>query len=203
MPRIEAATLAEHRDKRRRELLMAGCEILLDEGPTAVTMAAVGQRTGLSRPGVYEYFTSTDDLLTEVLVEHLGPWSKRIAQRLADESDPMTCLRVYIDATLTMRAEGLNVTVPGEGAIPGEVLTRLRNHLSDVTTPLMAALVEMGIADPERTLRMTQAVVDAAARRIRPGSDPSEEINAATAFILAGIAGLDSASRPRGAARPQ
>jgi len=193
MPRIEAATLAEHRDQRRNELLTAGCDLLLEQGPTAVTMAAVGSRTGLSRPGVYEYFASTDDLLTEVLIEHLSAWSRRIAQCLADQSDPDTCIRVYVAETLTMRSTGMNVTVPGEGAIPVEVMARLRDHLSDITTPLLSALTEIGVRDPERALRMVQAVVDAAARRVQPATDPTDEITAATAFILAGVSGLDSA----------
>lgn len=195
MPRIDAPTLAEHRDQRRAELLNAGCEILAQEGPTAVTMAAVAQRTGLSRPGVYEYFTSTEDLLTEVLCEHLRVWSSTIAGELQQESDPTACLQRYVEGTLDMRARGIPVSAPGEGAVPPGVAGRLRVHLTPVTEPLILALTNLGVRDPERALRMVQAIVDAAARRIAPGADPADEISAASAFILAGVSSLDSAGR--------
>ena len=58
MPRITAPTVAEHRDQRWADLVAAGQELLVTEGPDAVTMTAVAARAGLSRTAVYEYFLS-------------------------------------------------------------------------------------------------------------------------------------------------
>ena len=205
MPRIDAPTLAEHRDLRRSALLEAGRQILAQDGAAAVTMAAVGQRTGLSRPGVYEYFTSTDQLLSAVIVETLNPWSTAMADLLESLPDPMERLRCFIVETLRMRAAGIHVSAPSESAVPPQVFAEVQRHLTEVTEPLMQALEELDVANPERMLRMVQAVVDAAAHRIRPGIDPAAESDAACRFILAGVMSEGSADQHLGAAhrRPE
>ncbi|MSY55222.1 MAG: TetR family transcriptional regulator, partial [Actinobacteria bacterium] len=55
MPRINTATLSEHRDWRRNQLIAAASAIALEQGGQAITVAAVAERAGLSRTSVYEY----------------------------------------------------------------------------------------------------------------------------------------------------
>ena len=70
MPRIDAPTLAEHREQRRDALLEAATTVMRESG--TVTMSAVAERTGLSRTAVYEYYRSSADLIADVLVDELA-----------------------------------------------------------------------------------------------------------------------------------
>ncbi|MEU0559297.1 helix-turn-helix domain-containing protein [Dactylosporangium maewongense] len=63
MPRINAATVAEHRAQQRLALLAAARDVLLEEGYAALSFAALANRTGLARPTVYSYFTTKDDIV--------------------------------------------------------------------------------------------------------------------------------------------
>ena len=78
MPRIDAPTVAEHRDMRRASLLAAARDLLREGGSGALTMGALAQATGLSRPAVYEYFPSTDAVIAHLVVEELRRWHEQI-----------------------------------------------------------------------------------------------------------------------------
>ena len=51
VPRIHTATLAEHRDWRRSQLIEAAAAIALESGSQAITVAAVAERAGQGRGG--------------------------------------------------------------------------------------------------------------------------------------------------------
>ena len=71
MPRISTATLAEHREWRRQQLIAAATAIALEAGGSAVTVAAVAERAGLSRTSVYEYFGSSAEPVADLIVDEL------------------------------------------------------------------------------------------------------------------------------------
>ena len=48
MPKIEAPTVAEHRAMRRRAVVDNAVDLLVSEGPAALTPAAVAKLTGLA-----------------------------------------------------------------------------------------------------------------------------------------------------------
>ena len=56
MPRIEAATVAEHNAMRRRQVVDAAAEVLGDVGVGGFTPAAVAKRAGLARSSMYQYY---------------------------------------------------------------------------------------------------------------------------------------------------
>lgn len=192
MPRITAPTLAEHRDRRRSALLAAGQALVLEGGPHAVTMAAVAQQAGLSRPAVYEYFDSTQDLLAAVLTEQMRTWSADIARALEQAGSPEDRIRSYITASLRLFCDGEHevVAILSETSLPEAVRTQLVDMHAELSAPLIAAVEDMGATDPDTAVRLIQGVVEAAARRLEPGSDPTGEAQAASDFILAGVRGL-------------
>ncbi len=69
MPKINAPTVAEHRDQRRAALVHAGRDILASQGADAVTPAAVGAAAGIARSSVYQYFDSSVALLAAIVEE--------------------------------------------------------------------------------------------------------------------------------------
>jgi AcrR family transcriptional regulator len=65
----------------RRKLLDAARELAAAEGYEGVTVRAVAKRAGVSAPTAYQYFTSKDHLLVDVLVDLVGDTTGSLAQR--------------------------------------------------------------------------------------------------------------------------
>lgn len=192
MPRIDAPTIAEHRDQRRAALLAAGHELVLTGGPKAVTMTAVAARAGLSRTAVYEYFASTEDLLATVLGERMSAWTNEVQTALDGVDDPRSKIATYVRVSLELikdGSHGLLVLLSAE-TLPTHVRRQLTQLHATLAAPLSSAVRDLGVPDVDLATRYVQGVVEAAARRISPGQDIHDEAAAATTFIIAGLRGL-------------
>jgi AcrR family transcriptional regulator len=192
MPRISAPTLAEHRDMRRTSLLDAGRDLVLSGGPRAVTMAAVAGRAGLSRPAVYEYFPSSEALLGELLLQEMTRWSTDITAIVSAAGSPADQVTAYVRSSLGMVASGRHrlSSVISPNDIDAEAARNLMALHHSLAAPLVGALAESGVAQPDRAAMLLQGVVQAAGRRIDSGADPETETATALAFVLAGVEAL-------------
>jgi AcrR family transcriptional regulator len=192
MPRIEAPTIAEHRDQRRASLLAAGHELVLSGGPRAVTMTAVAARAGLSRTAVYEYFASTEDLLAAVLGERMTAWTADVESALEVAQNPQDKIATYVRVSLELikdGSHGLLVLLSAE-TLPTHVRRQLSELHATLAAPLSSAVRDLGVPDVDLATRYVQGVVEAAARRIEPGQDIYAETTAATTFVIAGLQSL-------------
>lgn len=172
MPKIQAATVAEHHAAQRRALLDAARSVLVTG--QLPTLAEIAARTGLARPSVYQYFRSREDLLLGVFEDAFPRWSTRIAARMAAAGDPAARVLAYVTATLDLAGEGEHAVARALATVlPGDALAGpardLRRRLG---APLVAALEELGAPDPELTAELVDAVVRAAAGEIDAGGDP-------------------------------
>lgn len=191
MPRIDAPTLAEHRDQRLSTLLAAGRLLLAQEGPAAVTMAAVAQRSGLSRPAVYEYFNSTSDLLGAVLLEHMREWTEFVDDALAEITDPATRIDEYVRRSIMFfhQDEHRAMAFLSQATLPADVRERITAEHRSIVQPLITSLDELGIRNAPQAALFVQGVVEAAARQ---GSEDIEvQTQAAVDFIRAGLKRLE------------
>lgn len=69
----------------RRQQILDGSETLFTtRGFEAVSMGDIAHHLGISRPTVYSYFTSTADILTELLSQRLHAFETRLAPLLRD-----------------------------------------------------------------------------------------------------------------------
>jgi AcrR family transcriptional regulator len=192
MPRIDAPTIAEHRDQRRTALLAAGHELVLSGGPRAVTMTAVAASAGLSRTAVYEYFASTEDLLAAVLGERMTAWTTEVEGALATAENPQEKISTYVRVSLELikdGSHGLLVMLSAE-TLPTHVRRQLSELHATLAAPLSSAVRDLGVPDVDLATRYVQGVVEAAARRIEPGQDIFAETTAATTFVIAGLQAL-------------
>lgn len=198
MPRIDAPTIAEHRDQRRAALLAAGNELVLSGGPRAVTMTAVAALAGLSRTAVYEYFASTEDLLAAVLGERMTVWTADVESALAHARSPQEKIATFVRVSLELikdGSHGLLVLLSAE-TLPTHVRRQLSELHATLAAPLSSAVRDLGVPDVDLATRYVQGVVEAAARRIEPGQDIYAETIAATTFAIAGLQSLASESAP-------
>src|SRR5450631_3357698 len=106
MPKISAPTVAQHRVRQRGALLRAATELLVNGGVSAVTPAAVGAAAGLSRPSVYQYFSSGADILAAVVEEAFPPANESLRLALDSAVGPAEKLDTYVRETLRLAAEG-------------------------------------------------------------------------------------------------
>ena len=192
MPRIETQTLAEHRDWRRNQLIEAAASIALESGGSAVTVAAVAQRAGLSRTSVYEYFGSSADLAAYLVLEELKNFAQYLEEAVALTEEPIESLAAWIESALTYIADGRHLLAKALNAstLPQERAAAIGAAHRALLAPLVAGLTAMGITDTQRALLFIQAITDASTKRIEGGYDAEAEIKSATAFCIAGLSSI-------------
>jgi AcrR family transcriptional regulator len=58
-----------YRAQVRQEVKQAALRQLAESGPAGVSVSAIGKQLGVSGPALYRYFTSRDELLTELVID--------------------------------------------------------------------------------------------------------------------------------------
>ena len=192
MPRIETETLAQHRDWRRNQLIEAAASIALESGGSAVTVAAVAQRAGLSRTSVYEYFGSSADLVADLVLEELNEFAKYLQVAVSTTTQPVESIRAWIEGALMYIADGRHLLAKAlnASALPQERVAAIGAAHRALLAPLVTALEAIGVKDTQRALLFIQAITDASTKRIESGQNADTEIRSATAFCIAGLASI-------------
>jgi AcrR family transcriptional regulator len=192
MPRIETETLAQHRDWRRNQLIEAAAGIALESGGSAVTVAAVAQRAGLSRTSVYEYFGSSADLIADLVLEELNNFAHYLRDAVAETEQPVESIAAWIQSALTYIADGRHLLAKALNAtsLPQERTAAIGAAHRALLAPLVTGLAAMGVKDNQRALLFIQAITDASTKRIEGGHEAEAEIKSATAFCIAGLASI-------------
>ncbi|MGH3279039.1 MAG: TetR/AcrR family transcriptional regulator [Trebonia sp.] len=193
MPKITAPTVAEHRAQRLRTLLAAARSLVQEGGPDALTLGALAQRVGMSRPGVYEYFRSRDDLLAAIIEDEMPAWQAELTAVLVGVRDPVARVAAYVAAQLRMLRDGRHAAAVALSAhaFGDDMRTRIRAEHDQLLEPLAAALAETGVPDPRTRAILIEGIVAAAVPLLAAG-DAQAVIDAAVAQAVSGIAdGLD------------
>ncbi|WP_066585221.1 TetR/AcrR family transcriptional regulator [Cellulomonas timonensis] len=176
MPKIQAATVAEHRAAQHRALLDAAHALLMERPDQPPTLAAVGARAGLARSSVYQYFASRDDLLGALVTEVFPRWSATVQQAMDAAGDPGDRVLAYVRANLDLVAAGEHAVARALTEIaPGDALARSSREMHDaLLLPLVAALTDLGTPEPRVTAELVNGVVLTASRLIEAGHEASD-----------------------------
>lgn len=175
MPRISAATVAEHRAIQERNLLDAA-HALLEETGDAPTMAQVAKRAGLARSSVYQYFSSRQDLLRGMVRDIFPRWTERITSAMQRAQTPADRILAYAIENVALVHEGSHAVGSALAALaPGEELDEQATRMHrQVQEPLIDTLHGLGVAAPESMAEMINAVVHAATRLLDDGQSFEE-----------------------------
>ncbi len=192
MPAIDAPTVAEHRQRRHDALIAATCTILLNEGAAAVTMASVAARTGLSRTAIYEYYRSANDIVADVVVDEMLAWNDHLTAATADIADPGQRLEAWLRAALGYVTDGRHAIVraTADASLPPARRAQVRRLHQQLAAPIVSALTELHVAEPEQVAAFIWGTVDAATRRIEAGRASEDEVDAVVTFTFAGITAI-------------
>ena len=192
MPRISTATLAQHRDWRRSQLIDAAAAIALESGGGAVTVAAVAARAGLSRTSVYEYFASSADLAADLVIEELTTFAQELQEISAAGQNPTEAIDLWIEGSLQYIADGRHLLAKALNAIdlPRNRSAAIGMAHKALLAPLRSKLEELGISDINFALTLIQSTTDGASRRIESGDDAEIVIKTTREFCIAGLTAL-------------
>lgn len=171
MPKIQAATVAEHRAAQRAALLDAARALLSATGEPP-GLGDVARRAGLARSSVYSYFRSRDDLLDALIADTFPRWSSYVLARMSEPDTPGRRVLAYVDANLRLVARGDHALVRALAiAVHTETVVESSQILHDeLRAPLLAALTEHGAADPDGMAELIQAVLFRTSRMIEDGT---------------------------------
>lgn len=166
---------------RREQLLDVTATLVIEQGFQAVSIQAVAQSAGISRPIVYEHFGDLPGLLDALVKREMTRARTQVegtALENLSEGDPvelmMVSLRSYLDAVERNPNTWRLVLMPPAGA-PEVLRTSIRQGQAAVLESLTRALrpaVRPGedATDPDLTARILSAIADEYARLVL--SDP-------------------------------
>ena len=192
MPKIQAPTVALHRELRRQQLMDAALELALAHGAESITVAAVAAKAGLARSSIYEYFASSADLVADLVLEELDYYTRRLADAIEGVDDPFKRIELWITESLHYVADGRHMLVKSLNTIntPDSRKEEISIGHRKMVAPLQNSLIETGIANPRAAAALLASVTDAASIRIEAGNDAELEIQSAVSFALAGLRAL-------------
>ena len=86
------------RDERRGQLLIAASEVFVDRGYHAAGMDEIADRAGVSKPVLYQHFSSKLELYLAVLQRHVENLVSGVRQALRTTTDNRQRLRAAVQA---------------------------------------------------------------------------------------------------------
>ncbi|MGW0805344.1 TetR/AcrR family transcriptional regulator [Nonomuraea sp. NPDC002799] len=173
MPRISAATVADHRAGQHAALLAAAMEILTADGPAGLTPAAVGARVGLARSSVYRYFSSTADILAQLVEDAIPRWAARLEHAAATGGGLEERVRAFGAVALSF------VTSPDYALLraiastepPSGFQDRLDRLHETMIMPLHSILADAGHEHPDLVAHLGWSILGEGQRQIAAGAD--------------------------------
>ena len=166
--------------------------LAIEGGATSVTVAAVAKRAGLSRSSVYEYFSSSADLISDLIMEELDYYCQRLCSAINNVGDPYLHVEIWIAESLRYVADGRHLLVKSLNTVA--VPEFRRSEIALGHKKLVATIIEplklIGISDIAPALSYLQNTLDAASVRIESGNDSALEIQYAQKYALAGLRAL-------------
>jgi AcrR family transcriptional regulator len=176
-------------DARQEEILSAAVEIIAGSGQEAVSMAALAEKTGLSRPAIYQYFASREHVLGELLINEMADLSNELDRLLSGVTDALERVRIWMHYSLAHLASDQHRIVREISieSLPEEQRGMLKAMHGYFMMSLVTALNELRVEDAAALCGLIYGSVATAAKRIDAGSEFTVEARALENFAIAGV----------------
>ncbi len=200
MPRIEAATLAEHHELVLGRILDAFGAEMSAAGFTDLTLAMVAKRAGIARATIYNYFSDKFEVLLAYVERSVTDFMARVAREVAERSTAgerlETLIRTQISAFADEPGFGSSAGVLDGASLSPEVFDALMGRLSSLHAMMREVLaygVERGefrrLDDLQGTVEMIGAVIGSQRMPVGEGRRSVAEATAQVVpFVLAALA---------------
>jgi len=175
--------------ERRESILDVAMTLISDEGVQSVSMARIAALTGLSRPAIYQYFSSREHILGELLINDMADLSNEIDRLVARVDDPLEQVRIWMHYSLSHMASAEHRLVREISAnhLPQDQRGELMAMHGYFMTSLISPLRSLGVEDPSSLVGMIFGAINAAAKRIDEGAAFVREASTLEKFVIAGI----------------
>jgi AcrR family transcriptional regulator len=182
------------KSNRPETILSATQRLISEHGIDSATMPEIAKATGLSRPGIYQYFQSREHILAELVINDLADLSNDLDDHLKDIDEPSEQVRFWLHYSLAYMSSEQHRVISqiSLGSLPPESLGMIRAMHGHFMTSLQNPLTKLGVEDALRTGHLIFASVAEAAKRIDGGSAYEFEAASLEKFVIAGIGVTDN-----------
>jgi AcrR family transcriptional regulator len=172
MPKITAATVAEHRAVVHAALIRAGEEVLISGGLAAFSPTSVSERAGIARSSFYDYFPAKDDLLVAIAIHAMERWDAEIEQALHGAEPGHAQLRALVDATMRMTAEGKHAIagIVREAELSPSSVDDLMILHDALLRPVTRVLADLGADTAPTSVMLIHGVLGAGVQLVSHGA---------------------------------
>lgn len=193
-------------DDKLALILRTAAAIFADKGYHDTSIRDISRATGISLSGLYYYFRSKDELLF-LIQDHCFDVVLKTAQRvLADERDPETRLRLFVENHLRFfvnNMKEMKVLSHEAGSLTDEFRGAVNEKKRDYTELCIEVLTELAPDAPAAEQRVAAFSLFGMMNWIynwyRPGLDvPVDELarNMSQLFLFGYLGGLDAGRTP-------
>lgn len=180
MPRISAASVAEHVARQEQAVFDAAIALFTDRGYGAVTLADIAAEVGLARNSLYRYFPDKAAILLRWYRTELPAQAARSAELLAGDDPASARLLRWAEAQIdyARRPEHALIAAMGEAApdLDPDALAELSESHHQLLAPVTDTLAATGLEGAEldaATELLWGLVLAQAGRELRVGDDPA------------------------------
>ena len=191
-PKIEAESIVDQRALRQRQLTDAALSLALEGGAESITVSAVAAKAGLARSSFYEYFSSSADLIADLVMDELESYRLRLSKAVEDSKSSDEYIANWVEESLKYVVDGRHMLVKSLNSITlpdfrkAEIAQGHRALMSTIIEPL----ANLGIKDIHAALTYLQNTLDTASARIEAGNGAEKEIEYAKRYAFAGLRAL-------------
>jgi AcrR family transcriptional regulator len=143
MPRFQRARKPEEKEVRRHAILQAARDLAREAGPMALGLNELGRRSGVSKPNIYRYFESREEILLRLYVEELVAAVESLEARLRPGLDvpavAAIVAREHLSRPLLCQLAGMAASIL-EHNMTAETIAAVKGQLLSVVPRAAAAL---------------------------------------------------------------
>jgi AcrR family transcriptional regulator len=189
MPKIDAATVAEHRARQRDALLGAARDLLLDGGYAALSFGALASRAGLARSTVYSYFRTRDDVVLALCEAELPLVAADTDRAVRQATTPRDRIAAFVRAQL--RAAQQRRYRIAHALVNAPLSEETRQRIIALHRELMPSAVslftDLGHLHPVLAAALLQGLINSAVAAIDAGEPPRRVSRVTIAAALDGL----------------
>lgn len=193
VPKIIGESLEEHRAEMHRRIFEAFDDLIASKGYAEVTLAEIAAAAGLGRTAMYNYYPDKESLLLAFTEHETSLYLADLGARLADVTNPIEQLTVYIRAEMETLA-GQHVSANTlTGVLSDEGRARMREHVMPLWQVLLGIInsaMEEGYlpaGDPMVKLHLVSASTSSRWSKGLSGDELDAAITAVVDFVLRGL----------------
>ena len=176
MPRINAATIAEHVAAQESAVVEAARRLFAERGVAAVSLGDIAAEIGLSRTSLYRYFPTKGHILQRWFDQQMAPLVERSRATVETDGSAAERLRAWLDVQLDFVTDPSHAVLMEASAVPGvlpeDVLADFgarHRELYGTLTPLLAG----GRATTRVRTMLIAGMIRSASELVRGGASPT------------------------------